>query len=91
MVVDDHGDGLIDVVLFCCSDSFEEQLHWEPKVLSFVDLVESDDEANGVGATLFKTVEALRGTFVFSTSVELKTKGTRGGGADREMVDSNTF
>ena len=40
-----------------------------------MDLVELDDEANGVGLTLFKTVEALRETFFFSTSVELKTKG----------------
>ena len=27
------------------------------------------------GAALFKTVEAFRGTFFFSTSVGLKTKG----------------
>ena len=32
-----------------------------------MDLVKLDDEANGVGVTLFKTVEA----FLFSTSVEL--------------------
>ena len=36
-----------------------------------------DDMANG--AALFKTVEAFRGTFFFSTSVELKTKGAGGG------------
>ena len=42
--------------------------------LSFVDLVESDDVANGVGVNMFKTEEALR-AFFFSTSVELKTKG----------------
>ena len=45
--------------------------------------------ANG-GAALFKTVEAFRGTFFFSTSVELKTKFAGGGGAGREMIDSNT-
>ena len=38
----------------------------------------------------FKTVEALRGAFFFSTSVELNTKGAGGGGAGREMIDSNT-
>ena len=50
-----------------------------------MDLVELD----GVGVT-FKTVEALRGAFFFSTSVELKTKAARGGGTGREMIDSNT-
>ena len=73
------------MVLFCCGDSFEEDLRWEPKVDFFVDLVEFGDEANDVGVTSFKTVEALRGTFFFSTSVELKTKGAGGGGAGREI------
>ena len=64
---------VIDVVFFCCGDIFEEDLRWEPR-LGNLDLVESDDEANGVA--LFKTVKlALRGAFFFSTSVELKTKG----------------
>ena len=40
-----------------------------------MDLVRSDEVANGVGVTLFKTVEALKGAFFFSTRVELKTKG----------------
>ena len=39
--------------------------------------------------TLFKTIEALRGAFFFSASTELKTKGAGGGGAGREMIDSN--
>ena len=51
--------------------------------------MELDDVANG-GVTLFKTVEALRGAFFFSTSVELKTEGAGGGGTGREMIDSNT-
>ena len=76
------GDGLLDVVLFCCGDSFEEDLRWEPKQRFFVDLVELDDVANGVGVTLFKIVEALRVAYFFSTSVELKTKGAGGGGAE---------
>ena len=42
-----------------------------------MNLLELDDEVDGV--TLLKTVEALRGAFVFSTSVELKTKGAGGG------------
>ena len=83
------GDGLVDDVLFCGGDSFEEDLHWGPIPGVFVDLVMFDDEAND-GLALLKTVEALRGTFFFSTSVELKTKGSGGGGADREMIDSNT-
>ena len=83
------GDGFVDEVLFCCGDSFEEDLRWKPKLGVFVDLVEFDDETNG-GAALFKTVEAFRGIFFFSTRVELKTKGAGGGGAGREMMDSNT-
>ena len=55
-----------------------------------MDLVEFDDVANGVGVTLFRTVEALRVAFFFSTSVELKTKCAGGGGAGRKMIDSNT-
>ena len=57
----------------------------EPKLGVLVDLVELD----GVGVT-FKTVEALRGAFFFSTSMELNTKGSGGGGAGREIIDSNT-
>ena len=82
------GDGLIDEVLFCFDDSFEEDLRWEPRLGVFVDLVMYDDVAND-GAALLKTVEAFRGTFFFSTSRELKTKGAGGGGAGREMIDSN--
>ena len=55
-----------------------------------MDLVELNDVANGVGVILFKTVEALRGVFFFSTSVELKTKGAGEEGAGREIMDSNT-
>ena len=50
-----------------------------------MDLVELDDVANGVCVTLFKTLQALRGAFFFSTSMELKTKG-----AGREITDSST-
>ena len=50
----------MDVVLFCYGDNFKEYLHWEPKLGVFVALVELDDVANGVGVTLFKTVETLR-------------------------------
>ena len=46
-------------------------------------------ELDGVGVT-FKTVEALRGAFFFSTSVELNTKGAVGRGAGCEMIDSDT-
>ena len=73
------GDGLIDEVLFCCGDSFEEDLRWVLRLGFFVDLVEFDDVANG-GTTLFKTVEAFSGTFFFLTSEELKTKGAEAGG-----------
>ena len=56
-----------------------------------MDLVECDDDdgAND-GTTLFKTVEAFRGAFFFSTSEELKTKGAWEGGVGREIIDSNT-
>ena len=55
-----------------------------------MDLVECDDVEANDGTALFKTVEAFRGALFFSTSVELKTKGAGGGGAGREMMDSNT-
>ena len=89
-VGDGRGDRLIVEVLFCRGDSFEEDLRWEPKLGAFVDLLELDDVVNGVGVTLFKTGEALRGAFFSSTSMELKTKGAGGGGAGRGMIDSNT-
>ena len=85
---DGRGDCLVVTVLFCrgCGgDSFEEDLRCGPKLGVLVDLVELD----GVGVT-FKTVEALRGAFFFSTSVELNTKGAGGGGAGLGMIDSNT-
>ena len=78
------------IVLFCRGESFEEDLDWEPKLEAFVDLVELDHVVDSVGVTLFKTVEALREAFFFSTGVKLKTKGAGGGGADRGMIDSNT-
>ena len=80
---DGRGDCLVVTVLFChgCGgDSFEEDLQCGAKLGVLVDLVELDE----VGVT-FKTVEALRGAFFFSTSMELNTKG-----AGREMIDSNT-
>ena len=85
---DGRGDCLVVTVLFCrgCGgDSFEEDLRCGPKLRVLVDLVELD----GVGVT-FKTTEALRGAFFFSASMELNTKGARGGGAGHEMIDSNT-
>ena len=77
---DGRADCLVVTVLFCRDgggDSFEEDLRCcGPKLGFLVDLV----ELGGVDATLFKTVEALRGAFFFSTSLELKTKGAGGGG-----------
>ena len=85
------GDGLVDGVLFCGGDSLEEDLRCGPRLGFFVDLVEFEDGVTDRGAALFKTVKAFsRGAFFFSTSVELKTKGAGGGGAGREMMDSNT-
>ena len=84
------GDGLVDVL--CGSYSLEEDLRWGPRLGALVDLVEFVDGVTNCNVTLFKTVEALSsGAFFFSTSVELKTKGTGGGGAGREFMDSNTF
>ena len=84
-------DGLVDDVLFCGGDSLEEDLRWGSRPGALVDLVELEDGVTNGGVALFKIVQALiRGAFVFSTSVELKTKGTGGGGAGRENMDSNT-
>ena len=53
-----RGNGLVAVVLFCCSDSFEEHLRCGPKLGGFLHLVELGDEVDGVGVTLLKIVEA---------------------------------
>ena len=83
------GDGLVDV-LCCGGDSLEEDLHWGNRLGALVDLVELEDGVTNGGVALFKIVEALsRGAFFFLTSVELKAKGAGGGGAGREMMDSN--
>ena len=71
-VGDSRGDGLV-LDFFCRGgggDSFEEDLRCGPKLRVFVDLVELDE----IGMTLLKIVEALRGAFFFSTSVELNTR-----------------
>ena len=47
------GDGLVDEVLLCCGDSFEEDLRWEHRLRVFVDLVEFHYVPDG-GAALFK-------------------------------------
>ena len=86
---DGRGDGLIVVVLFSGRDSFEENLRCWAKLEVFVDLVELYDEADDVGVTLLKPVEAWRGAFFSSTGVELNTKGAVGGRAGCEMIDSN--
>ena len=81
------GDGLVDV-LCCGGDSLEEDLRWGPRLRA---LVEFEDGVTNGGVALFKIVETLSGgAFFFSTSVELKTKGAGGGGAGRELMDSNT-
>ena len=86
------GVGLVDDVLFCCcGESLEEDLRWGPRLGAFVVLVVFEDSVTNGDIALFKTVEAFsRGAFFFSTSVELKTKGAGGGGAGREIIDSNT-
>ena len=55
-VGDGRGDDLVAVVLFCRGDSFEEDLRYGPRLGVFVDLVELDDEVDGVGVTLLKEV-----------------------------------
>ena len=83
------GEGLVGEVLFCCGDSLEDLL-WEPRLGAFMDLVEFEDGVTNFGIALFKTVEAFRGAFFFSTCVELQANGAGGRGAGREMMDSNT-
>ena len=65
-------------------------MRWGLSLVAFVDLVELADDETNDGTALFKTAEAFSGAFFFSTSVELKTKGAGGGGAGREIIDSNT-
>ena len=78
------GDGLVEV-LRCGGDSLEEDLRWRPRLGALVDLVELEDGVTNGGVALFKIVEAFsRRAFFFSTSVELKTKGTGGRGSGRE-------
>ena len=36
-------EGLVEEVLFCCGDSLEEDLRWEPRLGDLVDLVEFED------------------------------------------------
>ena len=55
------GDGL-GAVMSCCGDSFEEDLHFSPKLGILVDLVELDEDED---LTLLKTMETLRGAFFF--------------------------
>ena len=70
------GEGLVDEVLFCCDDSLEEDIRWEPRLGGLVDWVEFEDGVTNGGTALFKIVEAFsRGAFFFSTSVERNTKG----------------
>ena len=45
------------------------------------------DEVDVADVTLLQAVEALS---LFSTNVELNTKGAGGGGAGHEIMDSNT-
>ena len=47
------GEGLVDEVLFCCGDSLEEDLRWEPRLGAFVDLVEFEDGVSNDGTALF--------------------------------------
>ena len=44
-VGDDRGDGLVDAVMFCCGDIFEDNLHLESRLGVSVDFVELYDEA----------------------------------------------
>ena len=62
-VGDDRGDGLVVVSLFCRGDSFVEGLRCGARLGVFVNLVEPGDDVNGVGVTLLKIVQALRGAF----------------------------
>ena len=75
----------------CILLMLEEDLRRGPRLGAFVVLVVFEDGVTNGGTALFKTLEAFsRGAFFFSTSMELKTKGAGGGGAGREIIDSNT-
>ena len=91
------GDGLVDgmpcfadglvVGLSCFGKSLEEDLPCGPKLEVLVEVVVLDV----VELAAFKIVEALRGTFFFSTSWGLKNLKRAGTvGAGRKIMDSNT-
>ena len=95
--VDKHSRWMVCLVMVWWMSCVVVAIVWRktcvegPRLGALVDLVEFDDGVTSGGVALFKTVEALsRGAFFFSTGVELKTKGAGGGGAGREMMDSNT-
>ena len=46
------GEGLVDEVLFCCGNSLEEDLRWEPRLGAFLDLVEFEDGVTNGGIAL---------------------------------------
>ena len=72
-------------------DSLEEDLLWGPRLGALVELVELEDGVTDGEVDWFKIMEVFsRGAFFFSTSTELKTKDTGGGGDGHEMMDSNT-
>ena len=49
------GEGLVDEVLFCCGNSLEEDLRWEPRLGAFVDLVEFKDGVTNGGAAFLRS------------------------------------
>ena len=79
-------DGLV-VGLSCFGKSLDEDLPCGPKLGVLVEVVVLDV----MEMAAFKTVEALRGALFFSTGWVLENvKGAGGGGAGREIMDSNT-
>ena len=46
-------------MMFCCGDSLEEDLCWEPRLGGSVDLVEFEDGVTDGGAALFKIINAF--------------------------------
>ena len=78
-------DGLL-VSLSCFGKSLKDDLPCGPELGVLVEVVVLDV----VELAVFKTVESLRGAFFFSTSWVLENVKGAGGGAGREIMDSNT-
>ena len=62
------------VVLFCCGDSFEEDLRYWTKLGVFVGLVELDDEVDDAGDGTRTRNPSITNRFHFSTVTDFSSE-----------------